>query len=198
MGSIELFQSIRNEAIEWSRGKSWYVRLPLLIYFCYCFIRHISDPMYGGVLSGLNLGIHELGHFIFCFMGSFLAVAGGTIFECAVPVFAVFNFYRQGDFFAIALSFGWLSTCFFDVARYVADARLMELPLVSAFGGEDVVHDWNYLLSRMNMLQYNDIIAMMFKLGAIVSMSLCLIAGTWLLRQMMKNGKRKEDINSIS
>ena len=116
------------EAIEWCRGRNWIVRAPLLAYLVYVLVRHVSDPLYSSILGGLNLGIHELGHMVFSFLGQTMMIAGGTIMQLAIPVFAVFNFYRQRDYFAIAVSFGWLSTNFFNIATYIADARRQELP----------------------------------------------------------------------
>jgi hypothetical protein len=182
---MEFFVALKNDAIEWCQGKNWMVRLPFLLWFSYVFARHLSDPMYSSVIGALNLGIHELGHVIFGFLGQFLAVSGGTIFQLFVPVFAVFNFRRQNDFFAMALSFGWLSTNLFSVATYAADAQKLELPLVSLFGSENVVHDWEYLLSTMNILQYDYLVGGIFKALAIVSMLVCFIAGVWLLWRMI-------------
>ena len=160
------------------------VRLPFLLWFVYVLVRHLLDPMYSSVLGPLNLGIHELGHVIFGFMGQFIGIAGGTILQLFVPIFAVWNFYRQNDFFSIALSFAWLSTNLFSVATYVADARALELPLVTPFGGDSVVHDWEYLLSTMNILEYDTVIGGVFRVLAIISMLACFTAGVWLLWQM--------------
>jgi hypothetical protein len=184
---VELLTSLRADAIEWCRGKNWLVRLPLLLFFVYALIRHLSDPLYTSILSPLNLGIHELGHLVFGFMGQFLGVAGGTLLQLAIPVFAVYNFYRQRDFFAIALSFGWLSTNFFSVATYAADARRLELPLVTPFGTENVVHDWEYLLSTMNILVYDSLLGSVFRVLAVISMMICFALGAWILWQMSRS-----------
>ena len=178
--------SLRDDAIEWCQGKNWLVRLPLLLFFVYVLIRHLSDPLYASILGPLNLGIHELGHLVFGFMGQFLGVAGGTLLQLIIPVFAVYNFYRQSDFFAIALSFGWLSTNFFSVATYAADARNMELPLVTPFGTEGVVHDWEYLLSTMNILIYDSLVGVIFRVLAVISMLICFALGAWVLWQMSR------------
>ncbi|MCX5708775.1 MAG: hypothetical protein NTY14_07420 [Candidatus Omnitrophica bacterium] len=186
------FIALKNDAIEWCQGKNWLFRLPLLLFFVYVLIRHLSDPLYSSVIGALNLGIHELGHIIFGFLGEFITVAGGTIFQLFVPVFALFNFYRQRDFFAMALSFGWLSTNLFNVATYAADARAMSLPLVSLFGGgeDGVYHDWDYMLSQLNILQYDSVVALVFRVLAVVSMLVCFCAGVWLLWQMILSKRR--------
>jgi hypothetical protein len=179
--------SFKGRAIDWCRGKNWAVRAPFLIFFTYVLARHLADPEYSSILGGLNLGIHELGHFVFSFAGAFLGVSGGTILQLAVPLFGIFNFYHQDDFFSMALCLGWLSTNFFSIATYVADARRLELPLVTPFGGDNVVHDWEYILSRTNILQYDTLIATIIRIFAVVSMLACFVSGAWILLQMHKN-----------
>lgn len=183
---MKFWIELKNSAIEWCQGKNWLVRLPLLIFFVYALARHLSEPLYSSILGRLNLGIHELGHFVFGFMGESLGIAGGTLLQLAIPAFGIFNFRRENDFFAIALCFGWLSTNFFNIAVYVADARKLELPLVSPFGGGDegVYHDWEYMLSNLNLLEYDQAIAGVFRAMAVISMLACLLAGFWLLWQM--------------
>jgi len=113
-------------------------------------------------------------------------VAGGSILQCLVPIISIFIFYRQRDFFAISISFGWLSTNLFYIATYIADSRSMSLPLVSPFGCEPL-HDWNYILGKMGMLNYDTALASFIRLMAIVSMLICLVYGGWLVWLMLKS-----------
>ncbi|MFA5272112.1 MAG: hypothetical protein WC412_07240, partial [Candidatus Omnitrophota bacterium] len=106
----DFIERIRHEAVISSRGKCWQLRLPVLLWFLYVLFKYLLNPDYSCLLSQLNLGVHEFGHLIFLFFGQFLHVFGGTLFQLFVPIFAVWNFYRQKDFFAISFSFGWLST----------------------------------------------------------------------------------------
>lgn len=143
--------------------------------------------MYISLLGGLNLGIHELGHLVFSPFGTFISILGGTFFQVSAPVISILNFYRQNDFFAISICFGWLSINFFEVSRYLADAQAMNLPLVSAMGALNPIHDWNYILSRMNILQYDAALAFTLICAAVISMIICFILGSWLLWLMLKN-----------
>jgi hypothetical protein len=187
----ETIQSIYGDAIDWCQGKSWLARLPFLAWFTYLLIKYLQDPRYWNVFSYLNLGIHELGHYVFSFFGVFVHVLGGTLLECLAPVFGVINFYRQRDFFAIAVCFGWLSTVLFGVAAYAGDARTMGLPLVTPFGLDTpVTHDWNYLLSRLGLLQYDAAVAFLIRGAAVISMLVCLITGIWLLWNMRDSDLR--------
>ena len=182
---MRFFLTSFEDAREWCRGRNWFVRLPFLLYFIYVLVRHLQDPDYTSVLGGINLGIHELGHFIFAFFGETLHVAGGTIFQLFVPIFGIGTFLRQRDYFGIAFAIGWLSTNLFEVATYAADASSMELPLIAPFaGGEEVIHDWNFLLSAMNILQYDQTVGWIFKVLGIISMLVCFLLGGWVLWQM--------------
>lgn len=185
-GSMGFFSSIRSEALQWCRGKSWRARSLLLLWFAYIFVRHLANPMYNSIIGPLDLCIHELGHMIFSFFGKFIYMAGGTFLQCLMPFIGIVNFYREKDYFAISLCFGWLSENFFDVARYAADARSMELPLATMFGNENVIHDWNYLLGTLGILQFDTVVAFFIKLLAVLSMLVCLFSGGWLIWQMKK------------
>ena len=178
-----MFGVLREEAQEWCKEKSWLVRLPLLLFFAYILLRHITDPAYASIISWIDLGIHELGHLVFSLLGQDIQVAGGTILQLAVPVYAVFNFYGQRDFFGIAAAFGWLSVSLFEVARYAGDARALQLPLVSVFGGE-TVHDWEYMLGRLHLLQADTAIAGGIRVLGAVFFLLCMASGSWLLWRM--------------
>ncbi len=178
---------MRDEAQVWSQGRSWLLRLPIMIWFAYVFYKHLNSPTYGSLLAPANLGIHELGHFLFAPLGQFIGILGGTMAQLVIPVAVMVNFYHQGDFFSIALCFGWIGTNLFNIATYVADARALELPLVSPFGVENVIHDWNYLLGKMKLLQYDTTIAAMLRFAGSVSMVICLVGGFWILWQMKKN-----------
>jgi len=179
-------QVLRHEVLTWCGEKRWWHwRLPFLLFFAYILVRHLASPDYQSIFKGLNLGIHELGHMVFGLLGEFIGVAGGTLLQCLVPIGSMVMFLRQRDFFAIAVCFGWLSTNLFDVATYAGDARAMELPLVSP-GVGDVVHDWNYLLGHLGLLQADQAITFLFRAGAVLSMAICLVAGGWLLWRMYR------------
>lgn len=186
-GPHEVRQGLPEEVSAWCCGRNWLVRLPLLIFFAYVLIRHLFSPEYASVMQPLNLGIHEGGHFLFMFFGQFLQVLGGTLTEIAAPFAGMWNFYRQRDFFALAMCFGWLSTVLFGVARYAGDARAMMIPLVSPFGGGDdgVRHDWNYLLGHAGLLEHDQAAAFLFRALAVVSMLAALGGGGWIVRRMM-------------
>jgi len=146
-------------------------------------------PLYQTIVKGLNLGIHELGHIVFAPFGEFMMFLGGSLLQCLVPVISVPMFYKQRDYYAIGISFGWLSTNLFDVATYVADARSRELMLVTPFGGGEAIHDWYWLLNRTNLLQYDHTLALLIRMAAVFSMLICLVWCGWLVVQMFIAGR---------
>lgn len=175
----------REEAIAWCRGKNGWVRLPVLVWFAYVLVKSVKDPMYRSILAAPSLGIHEAGHMLFSYLGTFPGILGGTLLECLAPMFLFSNFYRQKEFFGMALCFGWLSTVLFGVATYAGDAQAMQLPLVTVFGAESTIsHDWNYLLGRIGLLHYDFAVAFLFRVLAVGSMLVCLVNGAGLLWHM--------------
>jgi len=107
------------------------------------------------LMDGVFVPIHEGGHLLFRFFGEFVSVAGGTILQLLVPVLlaSYFLFHRQAQGVAFCLFF--MFEQFLPIARYMADARAQELPLLSIGGGEDVIHDWNYLFGKLGLLDHD-------------------------------------------
>jgi hypothetical protein len=175
----------RTEAGAWASGRNPWVRLPLLAWLAWVFARHLGDADYASIFAGLNLGIHELGHFVFAPLGEFMAIAGGTLLQCLAPVIAAFMFRRQGDWFAIAFALCWLGTNAFAIAPYAADARAQELPLVSPIDGVPV-HDWYYLLERTRLLEQDYLVSGLFRLAGMACMAAGLGFGVWLLLIMYR------------
>jgi hypothetical protein len=174
-------QSFLDEARAWSEGKHWVPRALLLLICAWIFYQHLQDPLYGGIVKGLNLAIHEIGHVLFGFVGDFIGIMGGTILQLAAPLITVWMFYRQRDFFAIAIALCWLGTSFFDVAVYAADARAGDLPLVG-LGGGDPEHDWFIMLAETDLLNHDQAIGGMFRWLGIASFVAGLGFGAWLLK----------------
>src|SRR6185295_13039745 len=127
---------LRADAAEWCRGRSGLVRIPVWLMLAYFAVVQAADPQGWTIFSGINLPIHEGGHLLFRMLGwEFLHVAGGTLLQLLAPIGSAVMFFKQRDYFAIAFCFGWLSTNLISIGVYMADARALQLPLVSAEGG---------------------------------------------------------------
>lgn len=117
--------------------------LGLAVYGAWCLARP-DDFQW---IDALDLPIHETGHLVFAWGGEVIGALGGTLFQLIVPLMFVVYFWRRGDRHAASVPLWWVGQNCWNIARYVADARAMELPLVG--GGE---HDWNYLLTVWDVL----------------------------------------------
>lgn len=176
------------EAGEWCNGRLWWPRLLLLLWFTSVFWTLLRDPLAWVLIDGLNLGIHELGHYAFYWLGEFASVIGGSLLEVIAPIGAAIMFYRQRDYFAIAVASCWLGTALFDVGSYAGDARARELPLVSPTSS-DPEHDWFYILRRLDLLEHDHAIMSLFHSTGATALVGGLLFGGWLVLQM-KNAPR--------
>jgi len=139
----------------------------LAIYGVWC----MAKPDEFHFLDALDLPIHESGHLVFAWGGEVITALGGTLFQLIVPLAFVVYFWRRGDRHAASVPLWWVGQNCWNIARYVADARAMELPL--AGGGE---HDWNFLLSVWGVLPKDTRIAhdLRFVGAVIVAASVCM------------------------
>ncbi|HEX4986868.1 MAG TPA: hypothetical protein VFV71_12460 [Burkholderiales bacterium] len=107
------------------------------------------------ILDTANLAFHEAGHPIFgMLLGSRITVYGGTLGQLVFPLVATGSFWWRRETLSFALCLAWLFENFWNIARYMADAREQVLPLVG--NGE---HDWLEIFSRWNVLQSDTKIA---------------------------------------
>jgi hypothetical protein len=113
-----------------------------------------SEPGFVFLLDHANLLFHEAGHPAVGLFSSRLETYGGTLGQLVFPVVLAVSFWRKGQVLGFAAACIWFFENWFNIARYMADARALELPLV---GGGD--HDWNTIFTRWDVLQYDSRIA---------------------------------------
>jgi hypothetical protein len=93
------------------------------------------------ILTYVNLGFHEFGHFLTYAFSDLVTALMGSIAQVAVPLaLAVYFFLFRDDWLAAGLCLAWGATSAVEVAIYVADAPFEELQLI---GGS---HDWAFIL----------------------------------------------------
>ncbi|MDX1334904.1 MAG: hypothetical protein R3312_03905 [Gammaproteobacteria bacterium] len=112
---------------------------------------------YGGfipVIDHANLAFHEAGHLFFMPFGKTASLYGGTLGQLLMPLIVAAVFWKQRNTVSFALALAWFFQNFFNIARYMADARARELPLV---GGGD--HDWVNIFFKWNSLSQDVVIA---------------------------------------
>jgi hypothetical protein len=107
-------------------------------------------------IDNANLIFHEAGHAIFFFVSEFLNIAAGSVFQVALPLFIAIYFFIQGQRISSSLCLLWVGQNLLNVSVYAGDAIVTQLPLL---GGDSVIHDWNYLLSTLDILKYTPKIA---------------------------------------
>lgn len=137
--------------------------LAALILFALFLLRWMATDADGylRIVDDLNLVVHEFGHPFFSIFGEWPQWWGGTWMELLVPAMIAGVFWYQRSALSAAFAGIWFFENFHYIARYMADARTMELPL--AGGGE---HDWNTIFAHYGWLQHDTQIAdVMYKIG---------------------------------
>lgn len=61
----------------------------------------------------------------------------------------------------------WAGQNLLNVSVYASDAVAMQLPLL---GGDSVIHDWNYILGTLHMLQYTSVVGTTIYVFGIITM----------------------------
>jgi hypothetical protein len=133
------------------------VRLVLVALVGAYFLWAAAHPEQWRLIDGVNLILHEAGHLLFRPLGEFMMIAGGSLFQVIVPVTFAGYFYFNGKRFSCALVLLWAAESMLNVSVYAADSISMQLPLL---GGDDSIHDWNYLLEHLGMLRQTAAIAL--------------------------------------
>lgn len=113
-----------------------------------------SFTQYLPIIDHVNLAFHETGHLVYGLFGQWMGILGGTLGQLTMPLIVMIAFWRKGHTASFAIAGIWFFQNFFNIARYMADARARELPLV---GGGD--HDWTNLLFHWNLLHQDTLLA---------------------------------------
>ncbi len=159
--AIAKFQAGRNLAsFRAMFGKEW-ERTPAVQYVLFGagfagFVALLlaSEPGFIPIIDHANLLFHEAGHPLIGFFIKPLEPYGGTIGQLTFPVVLAIAGWRRGNLLLFSGSLVWFFENFLNIARYMADARKLQLPLV---GGGD--HDWNTILAAWDILMYDTRIA---------------------------------------
>ncbi|MBI3028694.1 MAG: hypothetical protein HYY64_04195 [Candidatus Rokubacteria bacterium] len=133
-----------------------------------------------GILDGANLIFHEAGHVLFLVFGEFLQILGGSLMQILIPAACAVSFLLRRQPAAAAAGLFWTGESLTNVAIYVADARRLALPLL---GGDGSIHDWNYLLGRLGLLNQADLLGwLVFTAGGLTILGAVVLLVADLLR----------------
>ncbi len=158
------YQKIVDETDRWLGKTGKYIIIVLMAFFFFYMVIKRSSWCF---LDYINLPFHETGHFMFMFFGETMSFLGGTIGQLMWPFILIIYFMRRKEYLSASFCLFWFGENFLNISKYVADSRLMALPLVG--GG---IHDWNTLLGKWHILHYDRAIArVVFFLGVIIMIS---------------------------
>ena len=132
------------------------VRLAVALLAGAYFLWAAVHPDQWRLIDGVNLIIHEAGHIFFRPLGEFMMISGGSLFQVIVPLTFAGYFYFINKRFSSALVLFRLGESLLNVSVYAADSVHMQLPLL---GGNDTIHDWNYMLNELGWLWHTGKIA---------------------------------------
>lgn len=146
----------------------------LVIFLICCVFTYqlLSTPTPWTFLDGADLFFHEAGHLIFSFFGDFIHVLAGSAFQVLLPTFFAIYFLVHKQYFEMSFAVFWIGENLIDVSVYIKDSIAMVLPLL---GGEGSGHDWNWLLTTMNLLPQTYIIGQTVFIFGTISVFLGLI-----------------------
>lgn len=151
------------------------------------FLWAALHPLDWRLIDGVNLIIHEAGHLFFMPFGEFLMIAGGSLLQLIVPATFAFYFFYHEKNYSCALVLLWLGESLLNVSVYAGDSIERQLPLL---GGNDSIHDWNYMLDRLGWLSHTNGIAKALHLTA----ALIIIAATlWAIMTALGFFRRTYD-----
>ena len=149
---------VRREWEPVTRGRLLAFGAGLAVFFLILFR---SEPGFMFLVDHANLLFHEAGHPAVGLFSTRLEPYGGTMGQLVFPIVLAVSFWRKGQALGVAAGCIWFFENWLNIARYMADARTLQLLLV---GGGD--HDWNTILFRWNLLQYDTTIAAVLRVVA--------------------------------
>ncbi|HEX8843546.1 MAG TPA: hypothetical protein VF791_02830 [Pyrinomonadaceae bacterium] len=151
------------------------VKLALALLAGVYFLWAAAHPDRWRMIDGVNLIIHEAGHVVFRPFGEFMMIAGGSLFQVIVPLVFAGYFYFNRKNYSCALVLFWAGESLLNVSVYAADSVEMQLPLL---GGNDSIHDWNYMLEQLGLLGQTRSIALLIR---VLGTLLIVFALAWAL-----------------
>jgi len=174
---VERFRSFPK--IEWQP-----VSVPALwawVMFFVCFLVYAASHRGVGLfIDPVNLVVHEGGHALFGWFGSTIGLWGGTLLQLLVPFLLAAYFASQRQLPAFAFCLFFFFENFLGIAVYMADARAMQLPLVTIGDPEFTIHDWNAIFTSLGLLNWDTSIAAVVRTVGWIGMALVPV---WLVIQ---------------
>jgi len=118
----------------------------------------LAIPVAGLIVYALTMVdfiCHEMGHFVFGYMGEFVGVLGGTLGQLFLPSICLLLTIRRRQWGTVSVFVFWVGQSLIQISTYMRDARSQSLKLFSPgvlLGGGSPIHDWHYLLDKTYLL----------------------------------------------
>ena len=147
-------------------------------------VTHLETNYTGeSFLHLVNLPFHEAGHLIFIPFGRFMTILGGTLGQILMPMICLGTFLvKTRDPFGASVALWWTAESLMDIAPYINDARALDLMLIGGVTGKETDgHDWNNILTMLNLLEWDHRLAHFTYNVGILLMLASIVWGGWLL-----------------
>lgn len=191
-------------------GKTWYWYVLPWLFGLYLFVEILAFELGGQagslpvmVMQSVNFFLHEMAHLTAAFLPDLLTAAAGSGSELLLGLGLIIGGFIGRTYFASLFGFLWFMLACQATADYMGDARAQSLSLVS-FGGGDPIHDWNFIFTKLGMLEQAGLIAGLTRWTGILagvaglSLALYLIIRMYFARRAAASQARmaavKEDI----
>lgn len=142
-------------------------------------------PDKGQWLHLVNLPFHEAGHIVFGFAHPLITSIGGTLMQLLIPLTcAGVLLLRQQDGFGAAVALWWFGENFIDIAPYIKDASVGELPLLGGNVGKEApygFHDWEFILTETGLIAHDAKLALF---SYLLGCSIMLVTLIWAALQL--------------
>ena len=158
-----------------------------LLWWGWTFIVTPLETNYTGesFLHLINLPFHEAGHLIFMSFGRFMMFLGGTLGQILMPMICLGTFLvKTRDPFGATVALWWTAESLMDIAPYIDDARALDMMLIGGVTGKETDgHDWNNILTMLNLLEWDHRLAhLTYNMGILLMLGSFLWGGILLLR----------------
>ena len=131
-------------------------------------------------LDRVDLVFHEAGHVFFGFFGEFIGILGGSLMQVLIPAGVVVYFAMRRQNYSAAVTLFWVGQSLFNVSIYAKDARARALPLL---GGEETLHDWNYILVKLGLIQWDQAVGNLFYTLGLLALAASILGGFYFSRE---------------
>jgi hypothetical protein len=158
-----------------------------MVWWGWTFMTMPLETNYTGesFLHLINLPFHEVGHVLFIPFGRFMTILGGTLGQIVMPLICLGTLLlKTRDPFGAAVALWWMAESMMDIAPYINDARAMDLMLLGGVTGKETDgHDWNNILTILDLLEWDHRLAhFTYSVGILLMLSSFLWGGILLLR----------------